>query len=48
MIENSNILVHANIIFSFISVRGDVWAPKTSLAPPNVIKVPVPSQETNK
>ena len=31
-----------------ISLRGEVWAHKTSLIPPLVIVVPVPSQESDR
>ena len=31
-----------------ISLRGKVWAHKTSLTPPHVIEVPVPRQESEK
>jgi hypothetical protein len=31
-----------------ISLRSDIWAHKTSLAPPNYINVPAPSQESER
>ena len=33
-------------VFIIISLRGEVWAHKTSLFPPPLIEVPIPSQES--